>query len=217
MFRQYRKLEKGEFIVAGGDCSQGGEDSNCCQFYSKSRRDVPLHYHKQGVAATMTTEVIPVLEKIYDATGIKPIVGFERQNGGASEMERLRNLNRDQKYLLYVMPDVGKTEEGETVNLGYNTSESTRPTVVGDLKNLIDLKGIKVFDEETIQQLFWFIIGRNGKPQAMRGKHDDCVIALGIALQIALTTQQPLTPEQVTDIVGQFPTDDLFDEDGFYR
>lgn len=184
MFRQYRKIERGEFILAGGDCSQGGDDSNCTQFLSKTKQDVPLVYHKQGVAATQTAEIFPILEKIHDVTGVNPVIGLERNNGGASEMERLRVLNRFQKFDLFVMPDIGKTEEQDTKLLGWNTSSLTRPILVGDTKNIIDVNGIAVYDKETIQQLFWFIINRQGKPEAMKGKHDDCVIALGVAIQM---------------------------------
>jgi len=213
MFKQFRKFERGEFFIVGGDCSQGGEDSNCCQFYSKTKQDVPLHYHKQGVATTMTTEIYPVLNKIFDVTGIPPVVGFERQNGGASEMERLRLMNRYQKYTIFVMPKVGKNDksldentnnkEDLTNDLGYNTSDITRPTLVGDLKNFIDLRAFKVYDETTIQQLFWFILSRTGKPQAMRGKHDDCVMALGITQQIAQIVIPPAPQELVQQKTDQ--------------
>jgi hypothetical protein len=44
--------------------------------------------------------------------------------------------------------------------------------------------GLAVYDEQTIQELFWFIINRQGKPEAMKGKHDDHVISLGVAWQL---------------------------------
>jgi len=197
MFRQYREIERGEFILAGGDCSQGGEDSNCTQFLSKTRQDVPLVYHAQGVAATQTADIYPVLERIYDVTNVKPVVGLERNNGGASEMERLRVLNRAAKFELFVMPDIGKTEEKDTTSLGWNTSSLTRPILVGDEKNLIDVNGIGIYDKETIQQLFWFIINNQGKPEAMKGKHDDCVIALGVAIQMFNHCVQPVQQEYI--------------------
>jgi len=195
MFRQYRPLERGEYILAGGDCSQGGEDSNCTQFLSKTKHDVPLVYHKQGVAAIQTADIHPVLERIFDITGVKPVVGLERNNGGASEMERLRVLNRYQKYDLFIMPDIGKTEAGETNALGWNTSSLTRPILVGDEKNILDVNGIGIYDKETIQQLFWFIVNQQGKPEAMKGKHDDCVIALGVAIQMLQHCIQPIQEE----------------------
>lgn len=217
MFKQYRKIEPGEFILVGGDCSQGGEDSNVSQFLSKTRLDVPLVYAKQGVAAQMTADIFSVLERIYDVTGLKPVVGFERQNGGASEMERLRVLNRNNKYTLFVMPVEGKREEQEEgTSLGYNTSSLTRPTLVGDLKNLLDVHGITIYDEQTIKELFWFIVNKTGKPEAMKGKHDDHVMALGIVWQIYQHARQPVNEQVARRIMAEFPKAKVTNKYGLY-
>lgn len=208
MFRQFREIKKGEFFVIGGDCSQGGEDSNVSQFLSKTKLDVPLVYESLGVAATMTPEILKMAEKLYDITGLPPAIGFERNMGGASEMERARVLNTNNKYSLFVMPVIGQTEDSDTKKLGWDTNEATRPILVGDLKNIIDVHGLTVYDETTIQQLFWFIVNRQGKPEAMKGKHDDHVISLGVAWQMYQRCQ---TPEPDTEIeepewAGQIPS-----------
>jgi len=196
MFKQYREIKKGEIILIGGDCSQGGPDANCAQFLSKTKLDVPLVYHAQGVAAQMTPEIYRLAEKIYDKTEVAPVIGFERNNGGASEMERLRVLNTKNKYSLFVMPAIGQTEEKDTKILGWNTTTITRPILVGDLKNIIDVKGITLYDKETIQELFWFIVNQQGKPEAMRGKHDDRVFGLGVAWQIYQHFEEPLDEKE---------------------
>jgi hypothetical protein len=196
MFRQYRKIEHGEFILIGGDCSQGGEDANAAQCLSKTKLDVPLVYHAQGVAATMTPELFTIAEKIYDITGLPPVIGLERNNGGGSEMERLRVLNERRKYSLFVMPVIGETHDKDTKKLGWDTTESTRPILIGDLKNIVDVRGLGIYDEDTIQELFWFIINNKGKPEAMKGKHDDRVIALGLAWQMY---QHCRVPEPIAD------------------
>src|SRR5258708_19741061 len=103
MFRQYRTIEKGEHFVIFGDCSQGGGDYNACQFFSKTRMDVPLVYHAHGVASQMTNDCQPVFEKIYDKTQIKPTIAFERQMGGASKMDRLQAINSLKNYFLFLI------------------------------------------------------------------------------------------------------------------
>jgi hypothetical protein len=211
MFKQYREIKKGEFILIGSDCSQGGEDLNCSQFLSKTKIDVPLVYAKQGVAAQMTSDIVPVAEKIFNITGIRPVIAFERQNGGASEMERVKVLNRNNKYEVFVMPKIGQdldnNEEKDTKTLGWNTSEITRPILVGDLKNIVDVHGLGIYDEETIQELFWFILSRTGKPEAMRGKHDDRVISLGIAWQLYLQCNPPPSENDILKAMNELPTE----------
>ena len=186
MFRLYRKLELGEFIVVGGDCSQGGEDSNVGSFLSVNHLDFPLVYKSQGVAAQLTEAIHPVLEMIYDVTRIKPVVAFERQNGGASEMERLKKLNRNGKYDIFVMPKIGIADDNgdDTNKLGWDTTASTRPILIGDWKDAFDSKVPVIYDEDFISQHKTFITNKVGKPVASGTNHDDCVISPAIAWQL---------------------------------
>ncbi len=217
MFRFYRELERNEFIVVGGDCAQGGEDKNVWQFLSKTKIDVPIVFERQGVASAMTPFLLQALEGICHTTGVKPVVALERQMGGSSEMERLKALNRNNMFDLFVMPVVGRNteEEIEGTQLGYNMNSAFRPTAIGDLKNIIDINGIGIYDSETIKQLFWFIIGKNGKPEAMKGKHDDHVMSLAIAWQLYQLCNKPMTVTDQIKIVNSFPKDDRFKK-GFY-
>ncbi len=212
MFYLYRKLEPGEFILAGGDCAQGGADSNVCQFLSKTKLDIPLVYDRLGVAAQMTPDIFSALEQIHDITGVKPVVGLERNMGGASEMERFKVLNRNNKYDLFVMPITGDAseEEKEGTKLGYVTSEQTRPTLVGDLKNIIDVNGVHIYHKRTVDELFWFIINNQGKPEAMRGKFDNHVMSLGVVWQMFQTCVQPLSSQQYNRVIASFPKDERF-------
>lgn len=188
MLRLFRKIEKGSFFCVGGDCSQGGIDSNYVQFIDKTRLDVPLVLQMKGVAATMTPVLHQTLEWLYDQTGVRPVVALERNMGGASEMERLRKLNRNNKYRLYLMKNLGKSE-GEVVSdtLGYSTNSVTRPKMVGDLKEAIDAIGLTVYDEDTINQLTTFIVNKNNKPEAAPNTHDDAVMSLAVAWQLYQT------------------------------
>ena len=181
MYRQFRPILPGEFIIVGGDCSQGGKDYNCAQFLSVTHNDVPLIYHSRGVAAAMTSALFPVLEKIADRTGVKPVVGLERSMGGASEMVRLQTLNRLEKYQIFIMPAIGSTQEVDSNKLGVETTALTRPIYVGGLKQIVDINGLAIYDKATLDELAIFIENNNGKPEAAPGGHDDTVMSLAIA------------------------------------
>ena len=194
MFRQFRKIYRGEQFVAGGDCAVGLGDDSVCQFFSKTRLDVPLVYQSSRIATEMTNEIWPVLERIYDVTGIKPVIAYERASGGAMEMERLAALNRAGKFEIYRMPTIGLSEAGETARLGYDTNTATRPAMLGDLKEAVDKRLIKIYDEQTVEQLISFVIVRTSaavKAQAERNAHDDLVMSLAIAYQLHLRVQAP--------------------------
>lgn len=189
MIRQYRDIKPGEFFVVGGDCSQGGIDSNWGQCISKDAVDVPLVLEMPGVAANFTPLLHQTLEWIFDKTGVQPVVALERNMGGSSEMERLRQLNRLQKYRLYNYKGFG-TNKGEesTERLGWVTDAASRPRMIGDLKSAVDVQALKLYDKETIDQLSTFIVNkRSGKPEAAPNTHDDAVMSLAVAWQLYQT------------------------------
>lgn len=185
MLRLFRQPTLGEFFVVGGDCSQGGIDSNWCQFLSKDRVDIPLVLEMGGVASGMTPVLHQTLEWLFDVTGVQPVVALERNMGGASEMERLRKMNRQNKYRLYLYKRMGKSDgERQTEVLGFSTDTLSRPRMLGDLKETVDTTGLTIYDEETVDQLSTFIVNRNNKPEAAPNTHDDAVMSLAIALQL---------------------------------
>jgi len=189
MFRVYRPLEKNEFIVVGGDCSQGGGDYNALCFMSKSKLDVPIVYHARGVAATIPPVLHPTLERIQEVTGVQPVVALEQNNGGISEMERLSAMNRLNKYKLYVMPYIGR--EGDTGKYGYSTNSATRPILLGDWKKAYDDKIFSLYDEQSLKEHRSFVVSRSGKPEAERGSNDDLVFAHAIAYQLYIQCNRP--------------------------
>ena len=189
MIRQYRTLERNEFCLLGVDMSQGGADSNVAQCISKDRVDVPIVLKQQGVAADTTPVLHQLLEWIFDQTGVQPVVAIERNMGGASEMERLRKMNRLNKYRIYIAKQIGaKSGELATEKLGWSTDPASRPRMVGDLKSAIDTESLRIYDKQTIDELSTFIVNkRTGKPEAAPNTHDDMVMSLAIAWQLYQT------------------------------
>lgn len=189
MFRRYRNYQPDEFYVVFADTSWGGTDYCATQFLSKTQLDVPVVYHSKALATEMTPLIHLELEKIYDQTKVKPVVAFERNNGGVAEMERLATLNRNGKYRIYVeKKNVGSTDVIEdTVKLGYTTSSATRPIMLSMLKEAIDHNLIRIYDKPTINEMFSFIVSQTStswKAQAENGAHDDLIMSLAGAWQL---------------------------------
>lgn len=208
-FYQFRKIEAGEWFIVCADCSQGGNDFNSCSFFSTKHLDFPLEYHSQGVAANMTDAVHPVLEKLFDVTGVQPLVAFEQNNGGISEMERLKTLNRLNKYSLYTMRVYGNaTEEKDTNKLGFSTNTATRPILLGDYKKAFDGKAFRIYYDKSIAEHFTFIIGKTGKPEHANKKHDDTVFSKAICWQL-YQTEKPITNISSYDIPSYEPKDSV--------
>lgn len=186
-FRQYRKFEPSEFIVCAADTSTGLGDYCAAQFISKTKLDVPLVYHDKSLASEMTPKLFIVLEKIYDTTGVQPVVAYERNNGGVFELERLAALNRNGKFKVFIMPTYGNMNNPEAKRLGWDTNTASRPKMLSDLKEAIDKQLLRIYDKPTIEEMFSFIITQTSttyKAQAEQGAHDDLVMSLAIAWQL---------------------------------
>ena len=211
-WREYRKFEKGEFVLAFADTAVGGNDYCACQFLSKERLDVPLVFHSQISATLMTPLLHLKLEEIYDATGVQPCIAYERNNGGQFELERLSVLNKNQKYYLYEQHDKDGQPNGK---LGWDTNTATRPKMLQELQECINSKLITLYDEPTITELFSFIISKNGKPEAEKSAHDDLVMSLAGVWQLYQTENKPQTVNY-QQFVSQLPRQELFGKSGLF-
>lgn len=202
-FRRYRDYKQGEFIVVGADTAWGGTDYCAVQFLSKTNLDIPVVYHSKVLATEMTPLLHTELERIYDETGVKPVVALERNNGGVAEVERLATLNRNGKYRIYVeQRNVGTTDSTEnTTKLGWTTSSASRPTMLSMLKEAIDNRLIRIYDKPTITEMFSFIVSQTSsswKAQAEQGAHDDLIMSLAIAWQLYQSENPPIDHSKFT-------------------
>jgi len=200
-FRRYRKWQPDEFVLVYADTSWGGLDYSAAQFLSKDNLDVPLVYHKQGLASDMTPLLHQELERIFDITKVRPVVSYERNNGGVAELERLNKLNRLGKYRIYAQGTGLGTQEGlsydneANLKLGHDTNSSTRAPMLALLKDAIDNQLIRIYDKLTIMEMFSFVIKQtpngNWKAEAENGAHDDLIMSLAGVWQLYQTEHKP--------------------------
>lgn len=210
MLRQYRKFQQGEFIVVAADTSSGLGDYCAAQFVSKTRIDVPLVYHSKTIATEMTYELYPILEKICDQTGIKPVIAYERNAGGTFEIDRLAAMNRLGKYTVFETPQLGQITAPNPTKYGWDTNTATRPAMLSQLKEAVDNKLLAIYDKPTIEEMYSFIVVRSTatvKAQAELGCHDDLVMSLAIAWQLYQMCE-PKSSTNYTAIMNQLPKEE---------
>jgi hypothetical protein len=215
VFRQYRKIEKGEFFIVAADTSAGMGDYCAVQFLSKTKLDIPLVYHSKLLATEMTNALHPVLEKLSDLTGIKPIVTYERNNGGVFELERLSALNRLGKYRIHKMMTYGSIDNPDVSKLGWDTNSATRPKMLADWKEAVDKHLVAIYDKPTINEHFSFILSQTSssiKAKAESNAHDDLVMSCAIAYQLYQTEE----PHKLKADYKDFPDDSKLFNKGFY-
>ena len=214
-FRQYRTIQKGEFFVIGADTSSGMGDYCAVQFLSKTKLDIPLVYHSKLLATEMTNAIHPILEKLSDITGVKPVIAYERNAGGFFELERLGALNRLGKYRIYKMMTYGSIDNPDVSKLGWDTNTATRPKMLADWKEAVDKHLVAIYDKPTINEHFSFILSQTSssvKAQAESNAHDDLVMSASIAWQL----YQSEEPHKLKSDYKDFPDDTRFFNKGFY-
>jgi hypothetical protein len=84
--------------------------------------------------------------------------------------------------------------------LGWRTDEKSRDHLLDTLGEYIRKSGIIVPDARTVRELGQFVYGKDGKPGAMEGGHDDCVFGLALALQMALKEHRHSVLETIPSI-----------------
>lgn len=215
MFKRYRQLESKEQIVVAVDTCAGGTDYTAGQFLSRTKMDVPIVLHTRETTTSVLVPLVQKLEEIYDTTQIKPVIALERQNGGTFLMDQIAAMNRNYKFELFKMPNVGRVDAPEAIRFGWDTTSASRPTMLQDLKQAIDNHLIKLYDKETVAELFSFIVVQTSsswKAQAEVGAHDDLVMSLAIAYQLHQLVQ---TVDFGKIDVSGFPDQEIF-KDGWY-
>lgn len=196
MFRIYRKLEKGEFILLFVDTAGEGSDWNAGHCLSKNRLDIPIVMHYEGSIVDVTPQLKILLEWIYHETGVKPVVCYETNNGGGYELERLSRLNSLQHFTIYYqykLNNEGKLER--TDKMGWNTNSATRPVMLSGVEDLINNQLVTIYDEATINEGFSFVKHKTPggwRAEAESGSTDDLIMALAGVWQL-YQTENPIT------------------------
>ncbi|MFB7304645.1 terminase large subunit domain-containing protein [Heyndrickxia sporothermodurans] len=106
----------------------------------------------------------------------------ERNSFGTPILERLR---KEYEYMNLYKHKVFNQQQGrKMMMLGFQTNQVTKSIMITDLKEQFELDMILINCNETLEQMQIFIEtdGKTGNKKGT-GNHDDCVIALALAIQ----------------------------------
>lgn len=186
----YSKCEKHRRYSLAADPAEGydGDFSVACVLDIQSLEQVAVlrgHFKPHEFAHR-----IDALAKMYITQGQKyPTVCVERNNHGHAVLLEL--AEHIQYPALYQAPD-GK--------LGWKTDLVSRPMTIDTFIEAIENKKIKLNDLDTIQECLT-LVELNGKIEAGQSKHDDCVFAAALALQICIQESSALFYENIGKMI----------------
>lgn len=179
----YQSPIEGKRYVIGGDGAQGIEGGDPSALVVLGLPELStVAVFEQIVGAHEFAGVAYWLSKLYN----NALLAIEiNDKGGYATMQELENSYPDAN--LYFQPVV-KLVKGKPLRYGWITNAVTRSVMISDAKNLLTKNHLQVYDMSVLKQLRSFVKHKDGKLAAAIGKHDDLVISLMIAIQLAKTT-----------------------------
>ncbi|HLK47712.1 MAG TPA: hypothetical protein VKT49_06235 [Bryobacteraceae bacterium] len=118
-------------------------------------------------------------------------VALERTGAGVGSLEALCGCDYPSG-LIYHRPVAGDQDPlVRSDRMGWNTDEVSRQQLISALDETIRQGSIWVHDPTTIQELLWFVINPRGRAEAQPGCHDDCVMALALAVVVLARMPRP--------------------------
>ena len=120
----------------------------------------------------------------------------ENNNVGYNVIDKLQALEYPNIYYStkgsHQFVDHYAAEYTDGIVAGFSTTSKTRPLIVAKFEEFIRNKIIKVNSPRSVREFETFV-WNNGKPEAMRGYHDDLIMSMAIACwvkDVALTTNK---------------------------
>ena len=95
----------------------------------------------------------------------------------------LKSIINEDYYNLYYSLVMDKITDEMTKKVGWSTNVKTKPVAIDKLAEFIREMLIGIPASDIIKELYTYIIDDKGRTNAQQGSHDDCVMALAIALQ----------------------------------
>ena len=110
-------------------------------------------------------------------------IAVENNNHG---LTTLKSLLRLEYYNLFYTKSYDRVNDVISKKLGWSTTKKTKPLMIDRLAEYIRERHLGIYDKDIITECYTYVIDEKGLTNAQEGKHDDCVIATGIALMAFL-------------------------------
>jgi len=178
----YRERDDKETYTIGADVGMGirgavmgrkDGDPSVAQILDSNLRQVAVW--RGLVHPDVFARILVTLGYHYNSALIAP----ERNNHGLVTCVALRDM--DYPYIYTDQVEGTLEPDKDTINIGFFTSERTKPLIIDKLRASDREREIEIYDKQTLQEMLSYVVTESGKMQAEDGEHDDTVMALAIA------------------------------------
>lgn len=111
------------------------------------------------------------------------IITCETNGSGIATMNELRKMyDEDLLFKRYVV-DSSSQRKVKVPKFGFSTTIKTRPIMIHELRQLVEVEEIELNDIETLNQMLTFVRKDNGRVEHEQGYHDDGIFAVMLAME----------------------------------
>lgn len=171
----YEMPETGFPYVIGGDTAGEGSDF----FVGQVLNNVSGF---QAAVLRMETDEDLYAEQMF-CLGMwynRALLGIER-NYSTHPVRVLENLCYPNQYMQ--IDEDRFTHKAKPI-FGFNTNRATRPMIIASLVRVMREEPETIVDRATLEEMLTFVRNEKGRAEAQEGKHDDCIMALCIAVHL---------------------------------
>lgn len=185
----WKMPQKGHRYILALDVSRGdSEDATGMCIIDYDTFEQVLEYHGK-VPPDIAAQLVDHYGRMYNALSTFDITG----GMGIAATSKLKDLNYPKSLLHYdnVNDDIYYIPPPDAIP-GINfASRNRRSQIIAALEEAVSRGDFKIRSERLIAELKKFIY-KNGKPDHMKGSHDDLIMALGMCLFVANTSFKKL-------------------------
>ena len=176
--------QKGHRYILALDVSRGDSaDATGMCIIDYDTFEQVAEYHGK-VPPDVAAQLVDQYGRMYDALSTFDITG----GMGIATTQKLKELNYPKKLLHYDKDSNIHFIPDENAIPGINfASKNRRSQIVAALEEAVARGGFKIRSERLTNELKKFVY-KNGKPNHMKGSHDDLIMSLGMALFVANTS-----------------------------
>lgn len=172
----WETVKKNKRYYLGCDLSEGlSRDFSVVEIFKEGGVHVG-EFRSNSIKPYEMADIIYALGMYFN----KGLLCIERASGGLSVIERLRYNGRT--YMNMVKYKSFDQFNREVWIPGFDTNVKTKSLVINDLREYFDKGYIQVKSKVALGEMKTYMVDDNGKMTAPQGMHDDCVMALALAV-----------------------------------
>ena len=196
----YKKFIKGHQYVCTVDPAKDGVDGFVVNF-----TDITSFRLEQVATANLDIDYLLMPELLDDWCKLygKPYLIIENNEGAGQSVADQMKITYEYDNLHYdINKNIKNNVKAKKKYPGTRTTKTSRNQILKTFKTFFNNGNLIINDEETIKQLYTFIL-IDGKYQADNGEHDDCVMSLALVFILFTNAKNITDMSEVTKQLKQ--------------